>query len=135
MLDFLADYIKPGPPEQDCRVYTLDGKLKRVIESPQPAPETGQVDCLGRPVTSDKRQKAIEQAHNALNEQRKVMKYDWPSIIPKVIAKLEAGQTCWKPMADEFGVEYRVFTAQMKKGTHAAPVREWLQTHGRRKME
>jgi len=128
MADFMTAYIKPGPPDQDCKVYTLDGKLKRIIESPKPAPEQGQIDCLGRPIASETRQKAIKQARAA--RKNKVVKYDWPEIIPKVIAKLEAGERQWKPMAEEFGIEYRVFTSQMKKGTHAAPVREWLREHG-----
>lgn len=59
MADFLVNFIKPGPPDQDCKVYDLDGNLKRVIEGPQPAPELGQIDCLGRPLASETRHKAV----------------------------------------------------------------------------
>lgn len=127
MADFLVNFIKPGPPDQDCKVYDLDGNLKRVIEGPQPAPELGQIDCLGRPLASETRHMA-KKARAA--RKNKVVKYDWPEIIPKVIQALEEGERCWKPIAEELGIEYRVFTKQMRDGRHGAPVREWLAKHG-----
>lgn len=124
MLDCIAKLITPGPPDQDCRVYDMQGKLLRVIEAPKPAPELGQIDCLGRPYPESIKESVKQKT-------RRFYKYDWPTIIPRVIEMLEAGETKWKPIAMALGVEYRAFTQQMRIGLYGTAVREWMRKNGR----
>mgnify|MGYP000864387689 CR=1 FL=1 len=128
MLDFIAERITPGLPDQDCRVYDMEGKLKRVISNVKMAPEVGQVDCAGRPMDS--------QAREEQKRKPRTCATDWDAIIPIVIKRLEAGEQSLKVIADDLGIKYVTLHYQLRSGQHGQPFREWRtayeKKHGRK---
>jgi hypothetical protein len=123
MLDFIAERITPGLPDQDCRVYDMEGKLKRVISNVKMAPEVGQTDCLGRPLTSEQRQRNIA---NNKKRRNRIHKYNWPEIIPQILDLMEQGVTKRPEIAERMGIDVKALNYQILYGNWGGPVRAWL---------
>jgi hypothetical protein len=115
MLDFIAAKITPTEPESTCRVYDMQGNLKRVLPGLPEEYQTGKVDCLGRPWVQ-----SLQLTGR--------MKYEWDLLLPKAFELVQAGMTL-PEIAVHLDCDYEAMVWQVNHSAYGAQIRDWRAAH------